>query len=329
MPSLLDRAKAVPDMLRRLPVIGTGMAVNARYGANAGGQFSASIAFFGFLSLFPLLLVSMSVAGFLLRDPALQAEWIQRLSEAVPGLSTAFGESITSLVSHRATSGIVGLVGLVWTGMRVIESTSVATNRVFGVDAASNIIKDKSRALVALVALGGLTLVTVGIAGAVGAVKAEGVAGGVLRGFGFVLSFVLDTMLFVAAYRLVTSGKGPGWRKLVPGALLGGFGWTLLKVGGSVYVRNNVANASAIYGTFASIVGALLLLYLAARLYLYGAELNALLIERAGQPKEEALYEDESHEETEARVEEEAVAAAEQRDATEDPQRPRTDAPVS
>ena len=316
MKRIIDAFNAIKARAERMPVLGTALAVNERYGRDGGGQFSASIAFFGFLSLFPLLLVSMSVIGFLLNDPVQKQQWLTRLSDAVPGLSAAFGESIEAVVRSRAAIGIVGVLSLIWVGMRVIESASFATNKVFGVDAASNLVKVKGRALVTMTVLGALTFFTLGLSSVVGTADPATAFGQVLRVAGFLVSMALDAVMFIVAYRLLTSGKGPVWRKLVPGGILGGLGWTALKVFGSSYVDNNISNASAVYGTFASIVGALLLLYLAARIYLYGAELNALLIERAGQTKQEALDEaeddaDDADGETAAEAEADATAAAE------------------
>jgi hypothetical protein len=59
-------------------------------------------------------------------------------------------------------------------------------------------------------------------------------------------------------------------------------GWTVLKLLGTWYVTRVVGNATAVYGTFGTVVGVLALLYLASRVFLYGAELNAVLLEQRG-----------------------------------------------
>jgi hypothetical protein len=90
----------------------------------------------------------------------------------------------------------------------------------------------------------------------------------------------LDLLLFLAAYRMFSPTSELGIRRLLPGATLGAVGWAALKIAGAAYVSGQAEDANAIYGAFGGIIALLLLLYLAGRLYLYGAELTAVLAER-------------------------------------------------
>src|SRR5207247_10512709 len=92
-----------------------------------------------------------------------------------------------------------------------------------------------------------------------------------------VVAYGLDVVLVLVSYRVLTAGWGPPFSKLWPGALLAAGGWTALKVAGAWYASRTVAHASQVYGTFGAVVGALTLLYLASRLFLYGAELHVVL----------------------------------------------------
>ena len=77
------------------------------------------------------------------------------------------------------------------------------------------------------------------------------------------------------------------WRQILPGAVFAAVGWTLLKIFGTWYATWTVEGSESVYGTFAATIGVLVILYLAARLFVYGAELNAVLIEeRGGGPME-------------------------------------------
>jgi uncharacterized BrkB/YihY/UPF0761 family membrane protein len=130
-----------------------------------------------------------------------------------------------------------------------------------------------------LAALGTLGLLSLAITGSVTAIEASGVLS-VLLGVGaVVVGLALDFGLFMLAYRLLTHRRGPPYGKLWVGAAFAAVGWTLLKLGGSWYATRVVGGATAVYGTFAAVVGALVLLHLAARVLLYGAEINAVLIE--------------------------------------------------
>jgi uncharacterized BrkB/YihY/UPF0761 family membrane protein len=63
---------------------------------------------------------------------------------------------------------------------------------------------------------------------------------------------------------------------VLPGAVLGGLAWTVLSSLGTYYVSHQLRSATAIYGTFASVIVLLAWLYLGAQIALYAAELNVV-----------------------------------------------------
>ncbi len=271
--------------LRENRVVDTAITVNERYTEDLGNHLAASIAFFGFLSLFPIALLALSVAGFVFAgDPDAMEQLVTAVAEAVPGLEAALGGALDTAVRTRGVTGVVGLVGVLLAGLRVIDAAALAVSRVFRVEDDAGTVARKARALRNLVILGLLTVLATSagaLAGLIGAAaETFGIPVGLvqLRGLlAFVLSFTLDTLLFLVAYRLLTSVPGPPWSELVPGALLAAAGWSALKVFGATYVGNTAAQWDAVYGALGVVIGAMLLLFLAGRILIYGAELNAVL----------------------------------------------------
>jgi membrane protein len=280
----------VKERLRQLPVIGTALEVQERYVSDAADPLAAAIAFFAFLSLFPLLLLSVSVAGFVLDDPADQLAVAERITEAIPGFEqTVEGEEdsqvaelLAGVVAQRGTIGVIGLVILLLSGLRVVNAAMVATRVVFRGAVLTGAGK-KLRQVLALVALGLLAL---------GSTLAASIAG---TGLGMMparlswllslgLSFVLDVGLFLGAYTLLSPTAVLSVRDRVPGAILAGAGWTTLKVAGATWVGNQIEGANALYGALGSVIALMLLFYLAGRLYLYGAVLSAVRYERVHGP---------------------------------------------
>ncbi len=99
---------------------------------------------------------------------------------------------------------------------------------------------------------------------------------GVLPAIGaFVLSLGLNVALFAVAFRVLTPQQ-IRWRDMVPGALVGSVGWTILQYVGGVLVEHSLRNTSKEYGTFALVLGLLGFLYLAAEISVYAAELNVV-----------------------------------------------------
>lgn len=271
------------DRLRDVPVVGVAIAVQERYGGDRAGYLAAVVAYYGFLSLFPLLLLGFSVVGFVLAGrPDLQGEMFDALVSAVPGLARVLGENLDALVQARAASGLIGLAGLLWTGLRASEAAGFAVSRIFRVEPYQSFAKKKGWAIGTTVGLGLLALASLAVVAVVGSLSAGGPAGALLAVGGVALAAGLDVALFLVAYRVLTQRQGPPFSLLWKGALLGGLGWTALKVLGAWYVARVISGSSAVYGTLVGAVAILLLLYLASQLLLYGAQLNAVMIERGG-----------------------------------------------
>ena len=318
---------AFKDRFYDVPVVGTALRVQDRYQADAGDQFAGAIGFFGFLSLFPILLLALSVVGFVLADASEQQlrDVAETIQGAIPGFSAVLGDgeggvadALDAVIRNRGAVAGVGLVTVLLSGLRIVNSAQTAALVIFRVDLlALSGIRRKVQQLVALVLLGLLAVAGVVAAGALGGLEGEQfqLFGVHLRLFGamevlvpaliWVGTWLLDVLLFLVAYKLLSTVDGPSWRRLVPGALFAGLGWTLLKGFGATYVSDQVARAGDLYGTIGSVIGLLLLLYLAGRLYVYGAELSAV---RAPDPEDPTGTT--SQVEAESASEEDAAAAA-------------------
>lgn len=282
------------ERLAGLPVVGTAMAVQRRTKADAADQFGAAIAFHGFISLFPLIAVVTAVAGLVLSDldVADVDTVVNSIQEAIPGLGGDTIDGVFDAVMDNArTLGLIGLAGALYTGLRVTKAAQTATQFVFGVDLANvSAIKDRALQLGSLVVLGVLAIVGVAGSGWVqGLAQSTDVAGGRLAPIGALLgSAVLDVLLFWVAYRLYSTGSGMTWRGLLPGAIFGGVGWAALKYFGGAYLAQQADNSvvtgdaaiaagDAALAVLGTVIGLLLVFYLAGRLYVYGAELSAEL----------------------------------------------------
>ena len=243
----------VRERIRERPVLGVALDTVERFGRDRGGYLAAAVTYRAFLSLFPLLLLAFSVIGFVLAGrPDLQRGLATGLSEQVPGLRVVLGDNIQALVDARAATGILGVAGLLWAGLG------------------------------ATLSLGFLGLVGVAVVAAVGNLSSAAPGDVALMIAGPVVGLALDFALFLIAYRLLTHREGPPMRSLWKGALLAAAGWGGLKIVGTWYVARSVASSTAVYGTLAGAVGILLLIHLASQLLLYGAELNAVVMERSG-----------------------------------------------
>lgn len=192
------------------------------------------------------------------------------------------------MIANGGTIGLVGAVTLLLAGMRITNAAQTATRFVFDlplVDAAA--WKLKAWQLLSLIVLGVLAIASVAVTSAAATLASTTVGeqfglGGAVAAY--LVGAVLDVALFWTAYRMYTLGGPYSWRDLLPGALFAGVAWGLLKSFGASYAARQAANiesqtgGAAATAVIASIVGLLLLFYLAGRAYIYGAELSATLI---------------------------------------------------
>jgi YihY family inner membrane protein len=276
LPAQLRRLVASADRFQqRHRVLAFPVAVVRKMSNDQGGSLAALIAHYGFLSLFPLILVFSAVLGFLFTsDPALKAHAIRTVARSFPSLSGF-------VTAHATGSGLAlgagGFIAL-WAGLGVTRATERAMNTVWDIPMSErpNLWRSRLRGLAMLGVLGIAFLVSTGLAGLqqTGGALAAPVA--VLSVLG---PLALNFGLYLVAFQVLTN-RHLTWRAIAPGAAAGAAGWTALQSLGALYVRHEVAHASQLYGTLASVIGLLAWLYLGSLLTLYAAEINVVIANR-------------------------------------------------
>lgn len=258
-----------------------------RYVADAGDAFAAAISFFGFLSLVPLLILAVSISGFVLDDPERQEQVVTFVLEQIPGFEetleregeeTLVSELLTQVVEQRGRIGLVGGVLLLISGLRVIAIASAATRVVFRGPVESG-VRRRLGQLTALAVLGGLSVASA-LGATLFAIGAKFVPNEVGTALTLTVTFLLDITVFLGAYVFLARKAPLSVAQRLPGAIAAGAGWTVLKFVGTSVVSDQVARASVLYGALGSVIGVLVLFYLAGRLYVYGATFSAILADR-------------------------------------------------
>ena len=269
----VNRVIAWADRLqRRHGVLGFPYAVVKKYGDDAGGREAALITYYGFLSIFPLLLLGVAVLSRVLADhPDLR----ERLITAVvpPALRSTVEHSLATLPTSTIPL-VVGLVGLLLSGTGVVFSIYQTLNHVAAVPYRfrAGFVARYARALVVLVtlllgglAVGALTVVATALPGQPGVQRAAAVLGSALVVFGVLL----------LTARLLLVRPAP-FRALWPGALLGAVVVTVVLNVGAPLLARLVTKAGPVYGSFATVAGMFALLYLIGQGLVYAAEAAAV-----------------------------------------------------
>jgi membrane protein len=258
----------------------------SRYRAVNGDHLAAAITYFSFLSLFPLVLLAMSVAGFVLdARPDLLVKLEQAITDAIPGdFGSTLVNSVRAAVEHRGTAGAIGLLLLAYTGMAWMGNLRKATMIIWETDRRKqpNLAVVKARDLLALVGVGvvGLTslaLTTVATAATGWFLRITGLDGmtgvGVLSTvLGLLAAAVGDTLVFGWLFARLP-GVGVPFHSVLKGALFAAVGFGVLKVVGTYYAQR-VAQSPTV-GLFGTAIGVLVWLNLASRFLLYTAAWTA------------------------------------------------------
>jgi YihY family inner membrane protein len=275
MRALLHRALERLDRFQeRRTWLAFPIAVVKKMSNDQGGSLAALIAYYGLLSLFPLLLVFAAILGFVLAgDPSLEAEVLRTTERSFPSLSGYIGKTLAG--SDLALG--LGLAGALWAGLGVSMATERAMNTIWNISMAErpNLWRSRLRGLAMLAILGTTFLVSTALASLPGQ---HGLLKVPFDIVGFVGPLGLDLVLYLLAFQVLTN-RHLGWRTILPGAALGAVGWTVLQRLGVFYARHEVAHASHLYGSLATVIGILAWIYLGAQLTLYAAEVNVVLAE--------------------------------------------------
>jgi YihY family inner membrane protein len=251
------------------------VAVFKKFGDDRAGNLAALIAYYGFFSLFPLLLVMVAILGFVIRgNPSLRASIINSTLAQFPIIGDQIRHNVKGLTGSVGVGLGVGTALALWAGLGVTQAAQNALNDIWDVPIKSrpNFLQSRLRGLIMLAVLGTMTLGSTFLSGLGTATGELGVA---LRVVGFAGSGVLNFGAFLLAYLVLTQRDVP-WRAAFPGALFAAMAWTLLQAIGTLYVSHTLKGATQVYGFFGFVIGLLAWIYLGAQILLLGAEINVV-----------------------------------------------------
>jgi len=249
--------------------VGTVLRVQQRFGEVHGGYLASAVTLTAFLSLFPLLIAVTGVIGFFARNAAdLPSQVIVRLG-IPPGSGAAdlVNGAIGKAEQSRKAASVVGVLGLLWSGLGVVAALQFAFDSVWQI--AGRGIKDK---LFGLGWLAGAGLIFVASFAITAAVR---VLPGPAWPFAFLLTLAVGVALWLWTFQALTN-RDVGWKPLLPGAIFGAVGLEALKAVGTLYVPRVVASSSALYGSIGVVFAILAWLLIFGRLVVYATVLNVV-----------------------------------------------------
>ena len=248
-----------------------------KFGDDNGGALVANLAYAAFVSIFPLLLILVTIlvdvaAG----DPSLRSRLISGATAQFPLVGKQLAHNIHALRRATTASLIAGLLLLAWGATRLAQAGLFTMAQVWNLPgpARPGYFPRLVRSAVFL----GVLALGVALSSLLGGLVTYGAHSLAFRVLAQVLAGLTNIGLYLTGFRVLTPGAVPS-RRLLPGAVAGGIIWTALQAIGAYLVHHDLRSDS-VYGIFASVLGLVAWIYLAAEAAVYAAEVNAVLARR-------------------------------------------------
>ena len=264
--------KAADGWQRRNRWAGVPYAVMKKFGDDNANLLVVALAWYGFTAIFPLLLVVVTVFGFI-GEQSIGNGIVDTLHE-FPVVGSNFSTAGRGAL-HGSTLGlVVGLIGLLYGAQGVTQTAQQAMATVWNIPQTrlTGFFPRLGRSLAGLITIGAAFVVNAFVTGyATSGSTSYAIRIPVLAGL-----LALNSGLYFASFTVLTA-KAIGPRGLLPGAIAGAVAFTALITVGTGLITHQLKNASATYGAFGTVIGIVAFLLLLAKLSMYAAELNPVL----------------------------------------------------
>ncbi len=251
-------------------------AVVKKFGDDQANRFVVALGWYGFIAIYPLLLIVVTILGFI-GAASLGHRVIDTLHD-FPVVGSQFNPQQPSSSLHGSTIGlIVGLLSLIYGAQGVTQTVLHALAQVWNVPATEmpNYVSRLWRSLTGLLTIGGAFLASAALA----TIATGGGSSWWLRVLVVMAMAVVNALIYWVTFCVLTPGDRNMW-ELLPGAGLASLGFTLLITVGSGLVQHQLRHSTATYGQFGIVIGLVGFLFLLAKITLYGAELNPVISRR-------------------------------------------------
>lgn len=241
---------------------------------------AASLAYYAFVSLIPLLLLSLVIATTVGgQDLANQIK-----TQVGSSMPAGAGQLLTNVLSGSPGAGgaaIAGVVALLWSSLKLFRGFDIGFSKIYGAPGPDGLAEQVKDGLITFVAVILGVGVTIAIGIVISAVPIEITVAGVDL-FGFLVSIVSVLALSIALFPLFyfLPADDVSIKEAIPGAVFSAFGWIVLQTVFRIYAANSAKYEA--YGVIGAVLLLVTVLYFASLVLLLGVLLNGILAGRIG-----------------------------------------------
>jgi membrane protein len=276
----------IADKLRQNSIINILIKTYSAFSADKGNLLAAGLSYYLLFSLFPFALAVISVAGFVMQDAAIQEEIIKAIGNLLPVARTMIVHNLNGLIEARAATGLLGLIGLVWSASAFINALRNSLNAAWGIRESHPLLE--GGLVNALMLVGALLafMLFIWISTSVRFIYESNLQSSTIRplqapAFSKLLFAILSAVLIYAVILLLykfVPFRRPRWRDIWLGALLATVAFEAIRYGFLWYVKHH-AQYNLVYGSIGTVIALLAFVYLTSWALLFFARMSAVRVE--------------------------------------------------
>lgn len=255
------------------------------FGRDGCLHLAAGIAYYGIFSIFPLLIITISILGYKLGQPEAVARIREVMVNILPGQVELIMSNVETIAKDRSSLGILGILILVWTARGLFLAMEYSLNKTWGTPSYRSIIGRNMIAFFLIFTIGiilGISVSASAVIVYVNQLKVPilNISLNQLVLWGVINKWLVSTLLMLTIFLLlfkVLPHTRVKLREILPGAIFSTICWKLAEFGYIWYMKN-MANLSAVYGSIGGMLGILMLFYIGSIVFLLGAEFNIVYI---------------------------------------------------
>jgi YihY family inner membrane protein len=248
-----------------------------KFGDDNAGALVTNLAYAAFVSVFPLLLILVTVlVNIAASDPSLRAHIINGATSQFPYFGQQLTGNIHALRRSTVAGLVVGMLLLVWGVTRLAQAGMFTMAQVWNLPGPDRLgyFPRLARSVVFLLVLALGVAVSALLAGLV----TFGHHAFAFRALAQVLAALANIALYYLGFRVLTP-RAVRNRQLLPGVIAGGISWSVLQAVGA-YLVHHYLRADSVYGIFGTVLGLLAWVYVGVESTVYAAEINVVLSHR-------------------------------------------------
>ncbi len=246
-----------------------------------GTHHAAALTYYALMSLFPTLLLAVSLLGVLGQYPATYDSIIDHLRTVVPATTLApLNDAVRAALKDKGTAALglaLAAVASLYGATGYLEATRRALNVVFEARSGRSFLRRKLTDVVSTLVLLALVLTTVVLMFAGGGIVEEAFTSGAASIWRIVRwpgAFASALLVFSFVYYVTPDVRQRSFRWIAPGAIVGVALWLAASAAFSTYLAN-FKSFNVTYGSFAAAIILLVWLWLTNVALIFGGEVNA------------------------------------------------------